>query len=65
MARSIWNSNNLDMLNRACWYTFLVYMGCVAVFCVYSLLHGFFNDNIGVINPYKGRAEMYLDYMRD
>jgi hypothetical protein len=44
-----------------CKYIFLTYLGVVLLYGSYSWILAFMGDDMSILDPYEGRAEMYLD----
>lgn len=49
-------------LDKICWYVFLSYIFVIVSYGLLQLFNGFIQDEIGILNPYTGRAFMYLEY---
>lgn len=48
-----------------CKHIFFTYLAVVIVYGLYSWVLAFKADNMSVLDPYEGRAEMYVDYMHE
>jgi len=55
----------MSKADQICKYVFFTYLGVVMVYGAYSWLLAFMDDNMAILDPYEGRAEMYLDYMHE
>ena len=50
-------------IDKVCWYVFLSYFLSVVFFGVIAWLGAFWSSDMRLLDPYSGRAEMYMDYM--
>jgi len=50
-------------LDKICWYVFLSYFLTVIFFGILAWLDAFWASDMVLLDPYSGRAEMYMDYM--
>lgn len=51
----------MSRADQVCKYAFFLYFGAVVIYGLYSWLLGFKDSNMAILDPYEGRAEMYLD----
>lgn len=51
----------MSRLDLICKHIFLTYLSVVILYGLYSWGLAFKADDMAVIDPYEGRAEMYLD----
>jgi len=51
----------MSKVDRACKYLFFTYLTAVLLYGSYSWILAFKGDNMAILDPYEGRAEMYLD----
>lgn len=51
----------MSKADQVCKYIFLTYLTVVLVYGLYSWFLAFMGDDMSIVDPYEGRAEMYLD----
>ena len=55
----------MNIANKVCLALIALYVGAVMLLGVASMLAGIRDSDTGVLNPYGGRAGMYLEDMRE
>ena len=55
----------MKIADQVCKYLFFSYLFLVLAYGTYSWFLAFLGDNMSILDPYEGRAEMYLDGMHE